>query len=139
MNVGPIVIVDADLSFCQLYTDIINAIGVDNELRFFDTSQKALDYLKTTDEKPFIIFSEINLPGLNGLKLKEAIQADGSLREKGIPFIFISTNIHAETVHNAHQLNVQGYFEKPRDLAYVEQMMVKIFEYWELCKHINNT
>lgn len=75
---------------------------------------------------------------MSGLQMKEAIQQDNYLKEKGIPFIFISTDASAASIRRAHILNVQGYFEKPREIVYVEHMMVRIFEYWELCKHINN-
>ena len=139
MTSGPIVIVDADSRFRQLYSDVINAIGVYNETRFFENGQELLDYLHSTKEKPFIILSEVNLDGMSGLQMKEAIQNDDYLRNRAIPFVFISTNVGAESVAKAHRLQVQGYFEKPREGVYVEQMMLRIFEYWELCKHINNT
>jgi hypothetical protein len=34
---------------------------------------------------------------------------------------------------------VQGYFQKPLRMEDVISMLRKLFEYWELCKHINNT
>ncbi len=136
---GPIVIVDADEKWREFYAHVIKTIDVNNEMRFFETSQQALDYLSTTSEKPFIILAEINLPGMSGLEMKETIQRDDFLADKAIPFVFISTDTSAETIRKASKLSVQGYFEKPRDLAYVEHLMLRIFEYWEFCKHINNT
>jgi DNA-binding NtrC family response regulator len=139
MTEGPIVIVDADDKIREFYSDVIKTIDVHSEVRFFEKGQHLLDYLYTTNEKPFIILSEINLPGMNGLEMKEKINQDDFLKEKAIPFIFISSNTSAESVRKAYKLNVQGYFEKPRDLAYVEHLMVRIFDYWEMSKHINNT
>jgi DNA-binding NtrC family response regulator len=139
MTEGPIVIVDADDKTREFYSDVIKTIDVHSEVRFFEKGQHLLDYLYTTNEKPFIILSEINLPGMNGLEMKERINKDDFLKEKAIPFIFISSNTSAESVRKAYKLNVQGYFEKPRDLAYVEHLMVRIFDYWEMSKHINNT
>ena len=135
---GPIVIIDADDQSRQFYADVIKAIDVPNEIRFFEDGQQGLDYLYSTTEKPFMLLSEIELPGMSGLQMKEIIHKDPYLKEKAIPFIFISSNTSAEAIRAAHQLNVQGYFEKPRDPAYVELLMVRIFEYWEMCKHINN-
>lgn len=139
MNEGPIIIIDADDKSREFYANVIKTIDVYNEIRFFENGLGALDYLYTTTEKPFIILAEVNLPGMNGLELKETINNDEQLKDKGIPFVFISTDTSAEAIRTAHKLNVQGYFEKPGELAYVEQLMVRIFEYWELCKHINNT
>jgi DNA-binding NtrC family response regulator len=130
---GPIVIVDADENWGEVYADVIKAIDVQNEIRCFRNSEQALHFLSTTSEKPFIIIAETNLPGLSGLEFKETIQKDDFLRDKAIPFIFISSDTRAETVRTAHKLGVQGYFKKPRELAYVEQLMIRIFEYWECC------
>ena len=135
---GPIVIVDADNQWRGFCEDVINSIDVHNEIRFFETAQQALDYLYATVENPFIILAEVNLPGMSGLEMKATIQQDDFLRNKAIPFIFISIDTSAASVSKAHKLSVQGYFEKPRELAYVEHLMIRIFEYWELCKHINN-
>ena len=138
MTKGPIVIVDDDKDDQEIYAEAIEAIGITNELRFFPGGQKALDYLLTTSEQPFIILSDINMPIMNGLEFKEKIQQDKFLRQKGIPFIFISTNASSTVVRKAHELSVQGYFQKPNNLKEIKVMLQKLFDYWELCKHINN-
>jgi CheY-like chemotaxis protein len=138
MTKGPIVIVDDDLDDQEIYADAIKAINIPNEIRFFDGGKDFLNYLHTTGEQPFIILSDINMPQMNGLQVKEAIQKDDYLREKGIPFVFISTNASPEAVRQAHTLSVQGYFQKPCNMTDIKSMLRKLFDYWELCKHINN-
>ena len=139
MTSGPIVIIDADTDSTKFYADVIKGIGVPNNIITFTACEPALDYLYTTEDKPFIIFSEIQLEEMSGLELKSIIQRDSYLKEKAIPFVFVTTDTSEETIRKAHQLHVQGYFEKPKYQVYVEQMLIKIFEYWELCKHINMT
>lgn len=139
MTRGPILIVDDDSDDQEIYADAIKEIGIKNEILFFGGGREALDYLITTTEQPFMILSDINMPQMNGLQFKEKIQQDNDLREKGIPFIFISTNATPSAVRQAHALSVQGYFEKPDNMANVKSMLKKLFDYWELCKHINNT
>jgi CheY-like chemotaxis protein len=139
MTKGPIVIVEDDIDDQEIYADAIRAISIPNEIWYFDTAEKALDYLRTTREQPFIILSDINMPQMNGLEFKEEIQHDDYLREKGIPFVFISTNASASAIRLAHQLSVQGYFQKPGSFEAIKDMLRKLFDYWELCKHINNT
>ena len=108
-------------------------------MRFFKDCKSALDYLYETTEQPFIILSDVNLMGMSGLQFKEAIQKDDYLTSKGIPFVFISTNDSHEVVKNAHQLSVQGFFKKPDSDKEIKNMLKKLFDYWELCRHINNT
>jgi CheY-like chemotaxis protein len=139
MTNGPIVIVEDDTDDQEIFTESIRAIGIPNELRIFNAAIPALDYLYTTDEQPFIILSDVNMPAVTGLEFKAKIQQDDFLRTKGIPFVFISTNASPTAVRKAHELSVQGYFQKPSNIGETKEMFRKMFEYWELCKHINNT
>lgn len=42
-------------------------------------------------------------------------------------------------VRRAYALSVQGYFEEPTSIDVMKKMLRTLFDYWELCKHINNT
>ncbi len=139
MTKGPIVIIDDDLDDQEMYTEALKAIGIPNETRIFSGAQPALDYLNSTEEQPFLILSDINMPGMSGLELKKHLQDDPYLASKGVPFVFISTNATKVSVRHAHALSVQGYFEKPQSLEGIQLMLRTLFTYWELCKHINNT
>jgi CheY-like chemotaxis protein len=139
MTKGPIVIIEDDLDDQEMYTEAIKAIGIPNEIRLFNGATEALDYLASTEEQPFLILSDINMPGMSGLELKRILEDDPYLASKGMPFVFISTNASNVTVRHAHALSVQGYFEKPQRLEELKSMFKILFDYWELCKHINNT
>jgi len=139
MTKGPIVIVEDDKDDQEIYTEALKAIGIPHEIRFFDGAKETLDFLKTTEEQPFIILSDINMPGMNGLELKKQMEEDPYLKAKGIPFVFISTNATRVSVRHAHALSVQGYFEKPNNMEEIKEMLRVLFQYWLRCKHINNT
>ena len=139
MTHGPIVIVEDDLDDQEIYGEAIKAIGITNETRFFKNGQEALKYLYTTFEQPFIILSDINMPVMTGLEFKEKIQNNDFLKKKGIPFVFISTNATGQAIRKAHELSVQGYFQKPSKMEDIQKMLSILFNYWELYKHINNT
>lgn len=139
MTKGPIVIVEDDKDDQEIYAEALTAIGIPNEVRFFNGGPELLDYLMTTDEQPFIILSDINMPVMNGLELKKHIEDNPYLKAKGIPFVFISTNATKASVRHAHALSVQGYFEKPLKMEEFKDMLRVLFQYWQRCKHINNT
>ncbi|HZI00947.1 MAG TPA: response regulator, partial [Flavisolibacter sp.] len=109
MTKGPIVIIEDDLDDQEMYTEAIKAIGIPNEIRLFNGATEALDYLASTEEQPFLILSDINMPGMSGLELKRILEDDPYLASKGMPFVFISTNASNVTVRHAHALSVQGY------------------------------
>lgn len=138
MTKGPIIIVDDDVDDRDIYAEVIRSMGISNEISFFSNGQDALEYLVITTDQPFVILSDVNMPKMNGLEFKACIQSSEYLRQKGIPFIFISTNAGSAAVRKAHILSVQGYFIKPSSIDGIREMLAKIFAYWELCKHINN-
>lgn len=139
MTNGPIIIIDDDADDRDIYAEVIRGMGIPNPIRYFGAGNEFLEYLMKTSDQPFVILSDINMPKMNGLELKERIQSNDFLRLKGIPFIFISTNADPQMIRKAHVLSVQGYFKKPFSMAAIKDMLTKIFDYWELCKHINNT
>lgn len=139
MTKGPIIIVDDDTDDQEMYAESIKSIGVLNEIHFFGSGKEALDYLLVTEEQPFIIISDVNMPGITGLEFKRILEDNPYLKAKGIPFVFISTNASKVSVRHAHALSVQGYFEKPSNMDDIKKMLHILFDYWKLCKHINNT
>jgi len=139
MTQGPIVIVDDDKDDREIYAEVIKALDIPNEIHFFYDGKQVLDYLNSTEEQPFILLSDINMPGMTGLELKKHMEEDPYLKAKGIPFVFISTDGSKVSVRHAHALSVQGYFQKPNNMGEFKEMLRVLFEYWERCKHINNT
>jgi CheY-like chemotaxis protein len=51
-----------------------------------------LFYLETTQDRPFIILCDINLPGMKGNDLKKIIDDNENLPKKSIPYIFYTTS-----------------------------------------------
>ena len=134
----PIVIVEDDADDQYFIRTICEKLGVNSKLIFFDDGSKALHYLKTTQEKTFVILSDINMPVMNGLELRRKIQADDYLRKKSIPFIFLSTAARPKEVEEAYNLTVQGFFVKASQLSDMEKTLELIFHYWLQCKHPNS-
>lgn len=137
-KLGPIVIVEDDCDDQEIMESAIQSIGNKNPIHFFDNGQKVLNYLYTTTEQPFIIISDINIPQINGIQLREAIQKDEFLKSKGIPFVFLSTDASPLLVRKAYDLTVQGFFKKPSSMNEIKNMLAQLFGYWELCKHPHN-
>jgi CheY-like chemotaxis protein len=69
-NTGPIVILEDDPEDQELLKEVLLEIGIREKMVFFEDGHKALEYLTTTEEQPFLIFSDINLPGMNGLQFQ---------------------------------------------------------------------
>jgi|SRR5688572_11015856 len=134
----PIVIVEDDADDQYFIKSICDKLGVTSELLFFDNGKDALDYLKATNRKTFLILCDINMPIMNGLELRRQIQMDEKLRRKSIPFIFLSTAARPKEVEEAYDLTVQGFFVKASQLKDMEMDLELILKYWQNCKHPNS-
>jgi CheY-like chemotaxis protein len=136
-NEEPIVIVDDDLDDHFIFTEISERLKLKNKLKFFRNGNEALHYLRTTSDRPFIIFCDMNMPGMSGLQLRKIIDSDHYLRKKSIPFIFLTTSASVGQVSDAYDLTVQGFFLKGSGFMQMEKTFSMILEYWDKCLHPN--
>lgn len=130
---GPIIIIEDDLDDQEILTDVFKELNYKNEIIFFSEGEKALDYLTSTEVEPFIIFSDINMPKLNGIELREKIHQNEDLRLKSIPYLFFSTSAEQKHVVDAYSKSIQGFFVKPMDYKEIKEMIKIIVSYWETC------
>jgi CheY-like chemotaxis protein len=134
---GPILIIDDDIDDQELIREALVDMEVKNELLIFANGQLVVDYLSTTDkEKPFLILSDVNMPLMNGIQLREHISKNASLSAKDVPFVFLTTTAVEKDVMKAfRELTVQGFFEKGNDFVEFRKTVKRIVEYWIDCKH----
>jgi CheY-like chemotaxis protein len=135
---GPIIVVDDDQEDHFIMEDAFKTFLVDQRVVLFDKATDFLEFLRTTVEQPFIIFSDINMPGMNGIEMRNEIISDPYLREKSIPFVFYSTAANPQQVRLAYELTVQGFFQKPASYTELTQMLRLIIDYWKVCRHPND-
>jgi response regulator RpfG family c-di-GMP phosphodiesterase len=137
-NSGEIIIVEDDIDDQEILETTIRSLNYKNDLVWFESTSTAFEYLSTTKNHIFIILSDINLPGKNGLEFKRNIDNDPVLRKKSIPFIFFSTLANQKDVNIAYtEMVVQGFFKKPYNFEEIKTVIKTLLDYWSLCKHPN--
>ena len=137
MKNGPIILVEDDVDDQQFIIDALKTLDINNEVKIFENGQKAYDFLKGTERQPFIIISDVNLPLMNGLQLKEEIQKNELLRLKSIPFIFLTTSADTTAVKEAFDLSAQGFFVKANTYNGITHQLKQIIDYWKSSRHPN--
>ncbi|SMP33761.1 Response regulator receiver domain-containing protein [Flavobacterium hercynium] len=130
---GPIIIIEDDQDDQDFLADVFQGLQYKNEIIFFSDGEQALDYLTKTTIEPFIIFSDINMPKLNGIELRAKVHENEDLRMKSIPYLFFSTVAEQQHVVDAYSKSVQGFFVKPSDFNKMKDMIKNIVEYWQNC------
>lgn len=132
---GPVIIVENDTDDYQLIRSALKLIDVKNEIVFFQNGEDALNYLLQTPRNPFIILCDLNMPGMDGFELREAINEREQLKNKATPFIFLTTSNYPHHINKAYQLAVQGYFTKPDTFPALTKDLKAIVDYWRKCRH----
>lgn len=134
---GPIIIIEDDLDDQSILTDIFNELNYGNEIVFFGDSVEALQYLVNTEIEPFLVLSDINMPKLSGIELREKVHNNEDLRLKSIPYLFFSTSAEQKHVIDAYSRSIQGFFVKPRTYEKLKRVITIIVEYWQECESPN--
>jgi response regulator RpfG family c-di-GMP phosphodiesterase len=140
MTAGPVIIIDDDEDDKEMMEEILRELNLINPIVWFTKTKDAFEYLITSPLQPFIIFSDINLPGESGVNFKKLIDDDPPLKKKSIPFVFFSTAADPITVNEVYgQMTVQGYFQKPNTYSEMKKILKLIVAYWTDCKHPNSS
>jgi len=132
-RLGPIIIIEDDEDDLEAFEMVFSELSYQNEILFFNNGEDALNYLVDTAIDPFIIFSDINMPKLNGLELRERLHQNESMRLKTIPYLFFTTTAEQKHVVDAYSKSVQGFFIKPGSLNEIKETIQTIVEYWLKC------
>ncbi|MFY9308702.1 MAG: response regulator [Bacteroidia bacterium] len=127
---GKIILVDDEKIEKELLEMALGDLGIRVELLYFHDAFEALEYLRNTSDDIFIIISDMNMPKMNGLDFKKAIDSDPNLRFKGVPFIFSSTAATKHQLEEAYDYRLQGYFLKPHDINSIAKQLELIINYW---------
>ena len=130
---GPIIVIEDDKDDQEFMAEAFQELGHKNEVLFFGDGELALDYLVNNHVEPFIVFSDINMPKLNGMELREKIHNNEDLRLKSIPYLFFSTSSEQQFIIDAYSKSVQGFFIKPTNYADLKNILKTIIEYWKTC------
>jgi len=135
---GPVVIIEDDLDDQEFLAGIFKNLDYHNKIIFFRNGSQAFDFLSTTEEKPFIILSDVHMPYLNGFDLKNAIKTDCNTGIQCVPFLFFSTTSTRNILIDAYTRSTQGFFLKENSIAELEKTIKVIMEYWKRCVSPNN-
>ena len=115
-------VVDDQLTMRTLVRSCLQQIGL-TEIREFPKASEALAGLKAMPAH--IVFSDFNMPEMDGLEFLRAIRADPAL--KTIGFILLTGRADADLVKRAAQFGANNYLVKPFTVAVLKQKLEQIF------------
>ncbi|GAB3222781.1 response regulator [Spirosoma arcticum] len=135
---APIVVIEDDEDDQLFIEEAITSLAIVNPVVFFSNGVAAIDYLLATPEAPLVILSDVNMPAMNGLELRQLIDLNEYLKQKCIPFVFLTTAADQGLVNTAYRMTIQGFFKKERTFAGLQEQLRSILDYWDKCLHPNS-
>jgi PleD family two-component response regulator len=134
---GEIILIDNDKFEYDFLIEALKRLNYDVGVVYLQTAKEGFDYLKQTKKDIFLIISEIDFDGMDGLALKKAINEEANTVWKSIPFVFIANEATKETVDAAYKHNIHGLFRKPPKLDSLTDLFSVIIRYWIMNLHPN--
>lgn len=130
---GTIIFIEDDADDQEMLAEVFKELDYKNKILFFGDSELALQHLLTFTEEPFIVFSDINMPKLNGMELRDKVHNNENLRLKCTPYLFFTTSAEQHHVIDAYSKSIQGFFVKPNSFADLKRVLKVIIDYWKEC------
>src|SRR5688572_15475822 len=124
---GPIMIIEDDMDDQEFLEETFSILDYPNPVIFFSNGNEALEYLLETNTPPVLIISDINMPIISGIEVREKINSNKKLRELRIPYVFFTTAKKASVV-NECSLADHDFFTKPNTMLEIQNTIKTIME-----------
>ncbi len=121
MNKKIILLADDDRDDIEMFCEALEMVNENIICHCAQNGDQAWRMLNDNNEKPQLIFLDINMPIMNGWECLKLIKKDQNYQD--IPVIMISTSSHKNDMETASQLGALGYFVKPNDFNDLKSML----------------
>lgn len=121
MNYKVILLADDDSDDTEMFCEALAIIDDSIVFHCVGNGKEALKILEDLDEKPQLIFLDLNMPIMNGWQCLKLLKEDN--RYKHIPVIMISTSSHQKEMDMAAELGAFCYFVKPSNFNELTQLL----------------
>lgn len=120
----------------ELIRDVFAESGLQNELRFVESGEELMDYLRHRNRyaepasapAPGLILLDLNMPGMGGRESLEHIKNDPELRH--IPVVVLTTSRAEEDVVQSYRHGASSYITKPATFSELVRMARNLQRYW---------
>lgn len=128
-RIKSILLIDDNPADNFMHTRVIKKSGLVGSVHAVESGQEALDYLKSIETPPNLIFLDINMPGMNGFeflveynKLSDSLQGD-------VIVIMLTTSLNPDDHDQAEKEDaVTEFMNKPLTEAALKAVIDKNFD-----------
>ena len=125
-HIGFILLADDDTDDCIFFKEVLEELSIQIQLIEVHDGEKLMQFLKNeTNQIPYVLFLDLNMPRKNGVECLLEIKRDERL--KYFPVIIISTSIEQEVVDHLYKNGAQYFVCKPPDFLKLKKMVEQVF------------
>jgi CheY-like chemotaxis protein len=124
-----ILLVDDDLDECDLFNTALKQVTDGFKLRHVTACSDLLSTIR--ENKPDIVFLDINMPGMSGIECLKNIRAEK--KYESLPIIIYSTSNNRVNIQEAYENKANYYVIKPYSIQGIIKALEKIISIdWQL-------
>ncbi len=101
-----------------------------NQITEAKNGEQALEFLRSEEALPDIIFLDLNMPRMSGIEFLQILKEDPALRY--LPTIVLTTSENRSDLLECYKIGIAGYIIKPLKYGDYENKIKKVIEYWEV-------
>jgi len=113
----------------EFLEEIFSILDYPNPVIYFSDGNEALEYLLETKIPPVLIISDVNMPKISGIEIRDKINSNEKLQKLQIPYVFFTTAQRTSVVGEC-SLSDHSFFTKPNTMLEIQNTIKTIVEYW---------
>lgn len=106
---------DDDLDDLDFFREIVENLGADYNVVTQNSGEQLLDALLNPPPHPYLIFLDLNMPGMNGLETLKALRLNDE--HKLLPVVIFSTSNDDTIIDKSRELGATYYLPKSGNFA----------------------
>jgi CheY-like chemotaxis protein len=123
-----VLLVEDDPGDVVLIQEAFEHNKVRNRLHVASDGVEAMDFLRTSGERPDLILLDLNLPRKDGREVLAEVKGDTALRS--IPVVVLTTSKAEEDILRSYDLHANAYVTKPVDFSRFIEVVRQIDEFF---------
>ena len=111
-----------------LFAESMRRINFSGKIHWIDSGERVLHLLSRTTIKPALIILDLNLPGMSGHRVLQAIKSDAT--RSRIPIVIFSSSSYEKDIDASYQGHANSYIVKPDNFDDTLVVAAMIRDYW---------
>ena len=100
------------------------------------SGEEALDLLRSPGFEPDVVLLDLNMPGMSGFEVLQAMKEDERLVH--LPVVILSTSSAERDVRQAYTLHASSYLVKSANFTDFLEQLEQFLHYWDISRTVHD-